>query len=491
MLVTLLPFQMATAGCALQADSDAAQDDSASTYQLVELVKQHSLAHLQQGIPDLLGQIFSATGFLFSEESGRGLAKVTASSCLSTSIALCTLDAINPFFEFANGVCDVDPETRCANGGPTWADLERRKPDLTQVLEESKSFMTNQTFWAPIFAELRLRGHDAWVERLEPWTTGSTDVASSVPPLAAGTMYRDGVGSSGNRLVRFVALMGMGVTAIVAIGLYIRSATDVTNQDFVPNVVATPGSSFDPLDPDDVADREAEVRRRITALSGLPGMENIQGELASGAHDQALEEIAALEEILEVLRIREQALLRQANQDNGTEGYAWFDPIGGTIDGGGFQLPDSPLRDEGMRLEAQALQVRHGLEQAANELGVPLTDALGLTDWDLSDLLIDTLRVAGYHRPDQWLYNPIPSTSGKLLELMEAGELSADDVIPLVEALCGSYETYIQDVLRDMAFWVALRQAPDGSYRDYGVSKQQTDSWMLRVDPEFKPIDFD
>lgn len=45
-LITLLPFQMATAGCALQAEADAAQDDSASTYQLGELVKQHSLAHL-------------------------------------------------------------------------------------------------------------------------------------------------------------------------------------------------------------------------------------------------------------------------------------------------------------------------------------------------------------------------------------------------------------------------------------------------------------
>jgi cell division protein FtsB len=248
-LITQLPFQMATAGCALQADADAAQDDSASTYQLGELVKQHALAHLQQELPDLLGQIFSATGFLFSEESGRGLAKVTASSCLSTSIALCTLDAVNPFFEFANGVCDVDPETRCANGGPTWADLERRKPDLTQVLEESKSFMTNQTFWAPIFAELRARGHHGLVERIEPWTTGSIDVASSVPPLAAGATYESGVGSSGSRLVRFVALMGIAVTAIVAIRLYIRSATDVTNQEFVPNIVATPGAET-AIDPD-------------------------------------------------------------------------------------------------------------------------------------------------------------------------------------------------------------------------------------------------
>lgn len=178
-LITLLPFQMATAGCALQAEADAAQDDSASTYQLGELVKQHSLAHLQLELPDLLGQIISATGYLFSEESGRGLAKVTASSCLSTSIALCTFDAISPSFEFANGVCDVDPETRCAQGGPTWADLERRKPDLTQVLEESKSFRTNQTFWAPIFAELRSSGHEEWVERLDP----GPQALRTLPPL--------------------------------------------------------------------------------------------------------------------------------------------------------------------------------------------------------------------------------------------------------------------------------------------------------------------
>ncbi len=260
-LVTLMSFQMA-AGCGLQADSDAAQDNSASTAELVELVKQHSLAHLQQELPDLLGQIISGTGFLFGEESGRGLAKVTASSCLSTSIALCAFDAINPSFEFSNGVCDVDPETRCAQGGPTWADLERRKPDLTQVLEESKSFMTNQVFWAPIFEELRSRGHEEWVERIQPWTTGTTDVGSSLPPLAAGVTFDKSYGGSNPLLKLAVLGLGLGVTLALIGWLMASSAQDVTEQDFIPNVVPTVTGTDRTLNPNAPLPESAQQANR-------------------------------------------------------------------------------------------------------------------------------------------------------------------------------------------------------------------------------------
>ncbi|MCB9707291.1 MAG: hypothetical protein H6714_00685 [Myxococcales bacterium] len=303
-----------TAGCALQADSDAAQDNSASTAQLVEMVEQHSLANFQQELPDLLGQIISGTRFVFSEESGRGLAKWTASSCLSTSITLCGLDALIPWFEFSNGVCD-DPETRCAQGGPTWADLKRRKPDLTQVLEEAKSFMTNQIIWAPIFAELRARGHEEWVEHIEPWTRDSA--AAFRPPLAAGGLQTFDAYSVAS-LAKLLLGVGAAFAAVLMLYLTYRSAVDVTTQVFVPNIVATSAAGEEADTLGALAEKTAAVDEAIRAHQGLVDALEQEATDAINAYEDGektpadMEALAArLEDIAKAIDLSGQALLQQ------------------------------------------------------------------------------------------------------------------------------------------------------------------------------------
>lgn len=98
-----------------------------------------------------------------------------------------------------------------------------------------------------------------------PWTTGTTDVASSLPPLAAGQLqnFETGYGhASLGKLVAVAAIAG-GLLLLPILTLYLasRSAEDVTTQVFVPNIVATPDAvDLDAPLPDSLDEALAQAR---------------------------------------------------------------------------------------------------------------------------------------------------------------------------------------------------------------------------------------